>query len=259
VGLVCLHPSPLTSSLPQSQWYNLDEGHDFEEDDPFGMDVKEAEREEAVKKQRMQQNPGRKVSAQRQQLNEDQERWERSRMLTSGAVQRIGPDDDIEDEEEDKVQLLTHHVIPPFLDGRITFTKQPEPVIPVKDPASDIAVLATKGSVLVRREKEKSAAIKGQKKEWNLAGTQIGKIMGIEAPKEEEDLGHGEWLGWCCLSSCLILIPLPQLSQATTTNRIINLLNICKKRVRLLRISLGPKLLNNNANSCLSMLFDRSS
>lgn len=44
-----------------------------------------------------------KVSAQRKQLNEDQERWERSRMLISGAVQRVGPDDDIEDEEEDKV------------------------------------------------------------------------------------------------------------------------------------------------------------
>lgn len=43
----------------------------------------------------------------------------------------------------------------------------------------------------MRREREKSAAIKGQKKEWNLAGTQIGKIMGIEQPKEETD-GHGK-------------------------------------------------------------------
>jgi len=99
---------------------------------------------------------------QRRQLNEDQDRWEQNRMLTSGAVRRVGPDDDVEDEEEDKVrgeakpvfakhqlrrpfiyfifrrerltppicalpaqvQLLTHHVIPPFLDGRIAFTKQ---------------------------------------------------------------------------------------------------------------------------------------
>lgn len=40
---------------------------------------------------------------QRRQLNEDQERWERNRMLTSGAVQRVGPDEDVEDEDEDKV------------------------------------------------------------------------------------------------------------------------------------------------------------
>ena len=64
------------------------------------------------------------MSMQRRQLNEDQDRWERNRMLTSGAVQRVGPDEDMEDEEEDKVHLLTHHVVPPFLDGRITFTKQ---------------------------------------------------------------------------------------------------------------------------------------
>lgn len=45
-----------------------------------------------------------KVSMQRRQLNEDQDRWEQNRMLTSGAVRRVGPDDDIEDEEEDKVR-----------------------------------------------------------------------------------------------------------------------------------------------------------
>ncbi len=46
------------------------------------------------------------MSAQRKQLNEDQDRWERSRMLLSGAVQQIGPDDDLEDEEEAKVRRI---------------------------------------------------------------------------------------------------------------------------------------------------------
>ena len=33
---------------------------------------------------------------------------------------------------EKRVVILTHNIPPPFLDGRIIFTKQPEPVFPVK-------------------------------------------------------------------------------------------------------------------------------
>lgn len=53
-------------------------------------------------------------------------------MLTSGVVQKVEYDDDFEDETVRKVHLLVHNIVPPFLDGRIVFTKQPEPVVPVK-------------------------------------------------------------------------------------------------------------------------------
>ena len=53
-------------------------------------------------------------------------------MLTSGVVQKLEVDDDFEEEQEARVHLLVHNIVPPFLDGRIVFTKQPEPVIPVK-------------------------------------------------------------------------------------------------------------------------------
>ena len=53
-------------------------------------------------------------------------------MLTSGVVQRLDVDEDLEEEQESKVNLLVHNIVPPFLDGRIVFTKQPEPVVPVK-------------------------------------------------------------------------------------------------------------------------------
>ena len=53
-------------------------------------------------------------------------------MLTSGVVQKLEVDDDFEDDQEAKVHLLVHNIVPPFLDGRIVFTKQPEPAIPVK-------------------------------------------------------------------------------------------------------------------------------
>ena len=53
-------------------------------------------------------------------------------MLTSGVVQKLEVDNDFDDEQEARVHLLVHNIVPPFLDGRIVFTKQPEPVIPVK-------------------------------------------------------------------------------------------------------------------------------
>lgn len=63
---------------------------------------------------------------------QDNDLWETNRMLTSGVVQKLEVDDDFEDDQEAKVHLLVHNIVPPFLDGRIVFTKQPEPVIPVK-------------------------------------------------------------------------------------------------------------------------------
>lgn len=53
-------------------------------------------------------------------------------MIRSGVVVRTEYDDDFDEENEARVHLLVHNIVPPFLDGRIVFTKQPEPVIPLK-------------------------------------------------------------------------------------------------------------------------------
>lgn len=53
-------------------------------------------------------------------------------MVTSGVVLSLDVDEDFDEENEARVHLLVHNIVPPFLDGRIVFTKQPEPVIPVK-------------------------------------------------------------------------------------------------------------------------------
>ena len=53
-------------------------------------------------------------------------------MLRSGVVTKTEYDEDFEEENEARVHLLVHNIVPPFLDGRIVFTKQPEPVVPVK-------------------------------------------------------------------------------------------------------------------------------
>lgn len=57
-----------------------------------------------------------------------------------------------------------------------------------QDPTSDLAMAARKGSALVRVYREQKERKKAQKKHWELAGTKIGNIMGVEARPEEVNL-----------------------------------------------------------------------
>ena len=170
----------LTLQRLDRAWYDLDSGYD-NTNNPFA-DMPESytrEREEQLAKM-----AEKKMSAQQRQIHKDNERWETNRMLTSGVVHRLDFDEDFEDESGAKVHLLVQNLVPPFLDGRIVFTKQPEPVIPIKDPTADIAILARKGSQLVRTRREQIERKKAQKKEWEIAGTKLGNILGI---KREDD------------------------------------------------------------------------
>ncbi|UXI20043.1 hypothetical protein NH340_JMT05986 [Sarcoptes scabiei] len=168
-------------------WYD-----DEYDRNPFG-DVPEEytiQKEEQLKKSRVVQ----RVSAQQRQINKDNEKWETNRLLLSGVVSKINNDADEDENNESRVHLMVHNIIPSFLDGRIVFTKQPEPVIPVKDPTSDFAILARKGSALVRYHRELKERKKAQKKEWELAGTRLGDILEIPKPKDEfEDLDRNDY------------------------------------------------------------------
>ncbi|KAI4896471.1 hypothetical protein NFI96_032682, partial [Prochilodus magdalenae] len=169
-------------------WYMMDEGYDeFHNPLTSSSDEYVKKREQILQKQTQ-----KRISAQKRQINEDNERWETNRMLTSGVVQRLEVDEDFEEDNAAKVHLLVHNLVPPFLDGRIVFTKQPEPVIPVKDPTSDMAIISRKGSQLVRKHREQKERKKAQHKHWELAGTKLGDIMGI---KKEEDASEGKPVG----------------------------------------------------------------
>lgn len=63
---------------------------------------------------------------------QDNEMWETNRMVRSGVVAKTNFDDDFDDDNVARVHLLVHNIVPPFLDGRIVFTKQPEPIVPIK-------------------------------------------------------------------------------------------------------------------------------
>ncbi|KAF7995979.1 hypothetical protein HCN44_008734 [Aphidius gifuensis] len=175
------------------EWYALDDCHPSHFPDVSEEYTQKKEQELEAKRQK-------RVSAQQRQINKDNELWERNRMLTSGVVSSLEHDNDPDDEAEARVHLLVHNVVPPFLDGRIVFTKQPEPVIPVKDPTSEMALVARKGSALVRAHREQKERRKAQKKHWELDGTNIGNIMGVknrknedkEAPNTETDFKAGQ-------------------------------------------------------------------
>ena len=55
------------------------------------------------------------------------------RITTSVSLfRRTDFDEDFDEVSEAKVHLIVQNIIPPFLDGRIVFTKQQEPVVPIK-------------------------------------------------------------------------------------------------------------------------------
>lgn len=55
-----------------------------------------------------------------------------------------------------------------------------------------MAIVARKGSQLVRVFREQKERRKAQKKNWELGGTKIGNIMGVEKKKDEDDAKYDE-------------------------------------------------------------------
>ncbi len=110
-------------------------------------------------------------------------------MQQSGVASREALDLDFEDDQDSKVHVLVHDLKPPFLDGSIAYTKQLEPINPVRDPTSDLAVFSKKGSTLVRERRERKEREKAAAKAASIAGTTLGNLMGV---KDEPDLGEGE-------------------------------------------------------------------
>jgi len=81
--------------------------------------------------------------------------------------------------------MLATDTKPPFLDGRVVFTKQAEPIMPIKDPTSDMAIISRKGSTLVREIHEKQSMNKSRQRFWELAGSKLGDILGVEKTAEQ--------------------------------------------------------------------------
>ncbi|SJL05479.1 related to PRP16-RNA-dependent ATPase [Armillaria ostoyae] len=128
-----------------------------------------------------------KISARQAQYNADNDLWEANRMLTSGVATRRTVDLDFEDESESTVHVMIHDLKPPFLDGRTVFTKQLDPINPIRDPTSDMAIFSKKGSALVKEKREQAERAKAAAKLAALGGTSLGNIMGVKDEEAEAE------------------------------------------------------------------------
>ena len=166
-------------------WYNGEEFGNVAGDEmhnPFAQfEDRNLKQEEAMQKKQV-----KRMSQKQREYTRDNEQWEMNRLLVSGVAQRSAVDLDFQDEEEIRVHLLVHDLKPPFLDGRHIFTKQQEPVPSVRDPQSDMAVFARKGSLLVRERRQQVERQKAAARAASLAGTQLGNIMGVKDEEAEE-------------------------------------------------------------------------
>jgi ABC-type glutathione transport system ATPase component len=144
---------------------------------------KAAERGEANKRRQQQQN------SRKNQLAADQTAWEENRLLTSGVAVRNEVETEFDDEEDARIRLNVHHTKPPFIDGRVTFSKQLATVPVVKEPTSDMALLSRKGSALVRERRERRERGKMRQRFWELGGSRMGEAMGLKA---DAPAGEGE-------------------------------------------------------------------
>ncbi|KAL3533450.1 hypothetical protein ACH5RR_006971, partial [Cinchona calisaya] len=175
-------------------WYDREEGStvfDGDSSSHFLGDEASFQKKEAELTKRLVRRDGTNMTlAQSKKLSQraaDNAQWEDRQLLRSGAVRSTEVQTEFDDEEERKVILLVHDTKPPFLDGRIVFTKQAEPIMPIKDPTSDMAIISRKGSALVREIHEKQSMNKSRQRFWELAGSKLGDILGVEKSAEQID------------------------------------------------------------------------
>ncbi|KAL5156794.1 Pre-mRNA-splicing factor ATP-dependent RNA helicase DEAH7 [Glycine soja] len=179
-------------------WYDREEGSTFDGDNSsfFLGDEASFQKKETELAKRLVRRDGTKMSLSQSkklsQLTADNAQWEDRQLLRSGAVRGTEVQTEFDDEEEHKVILLVHDTKPPFLDGRVVFTKQAEPIMPLKDPTSDMAIISRKGSTLVREIHEKQSMNKSRQRFWELAGSKLGDILGVEKTAEQIDADTAE-------------------------------------------------------------------
>ena len=117
----------------------------------------------------------------------ENERWELNRLQSAGTIQRGMVDTDFEQGSEPVVQLTTHHLTPAFLEGDgHVFTKQKDPISPVRDPQGELALEAKRGSHVVAQQRQERERKTKAKDATSLRGTAIGKTIGLDQQEKQE-------------------------------------------------------------------------
>ncbi|KAF2863450.1 pre-mRNA splicing factor ATP-dependent RNA helicase prp16 [Piedraia hortae CBS 480.64] len=85
---------------------------------------------------------------------------------------------DVDETEDVRVHVLVHDLKPPFLEGKRDFTRQKDPISAVKDPKSDMAVFARRGSNVVKERRVVKERKRQAKEATGIVGTVLGDIVG---------------------------------------------------------------------------------
>lgn len=183
----------------ERDWYDADdngESVDFTHNELNDFDSAIAG--DSAQQQRLQ----RKLTARQAQFARDNDRWEQNRMKMVGKSGSVGFDPKAdEDHQSSQVQLILHDALPAFMQptgsmaslGAIishtgSTSRTVSVIDPFKDPTSDMAVIARKGSAVVRtlREKKERARLM---KTLEGANTTLGNLMG---KKETADANESD-------------------------------------------------------------------
>ena len=153
-----------------------------------------AREKEMERKKQTQGNAGSMTTmrdARKNALRDDQEAWEENRLLSYGAAVRGDVDWDKvmkSNEDDARVTLLVHQVKPPFLkDGASAFSRVRTAVPTVRDNTSDFAKMAREGSVTLRTIRENKDKNAMRQKFWELGGTRMGNVTGVDKDKKEDE------------------------------------------------------------------------
>lgn len=180
--------------MEDREWY------DREEEQIMDMSSQQSEllSMEAVAKSKMKTMGlvrGKKYSLKQLQFDRDNEKWEANRMLISGVAARdvnsagFDPRHD-DDHQQSQTQLILQEQKPTFLREWSEVAHKSlkdisfDPIQPVKDPTSDMAIISRRGSALLREIREKKERIR-QMRTLSGGGTALGKIIGVE-----DDITH---------------------------------------------------------------------
>lgn len=161
------------------RWYNMEMGMVNDEKKFLGSQKRFRQREEEMKKRQPMMKKKRKMSARALSIMQDKQKWEEQLIIRSGVGKAKKVELVFEDETEERVHVVFTETKPPFLDGKRVFTKQREAVGVVKDPTSDLATVARKGSATLRKWRENKERFGHKKaKWWEIKGSHMGKLTG---------------------------------------------------------------------------------
>lgn len=179
------------------QWYDSEESSYFQHEGLFDEDLnKLQEKEEHLKFRQSQLDQVKrrqKLNLRESLRNADQELWEVNRLRQSGlsmaSLRMTGEMETLrllyelpagEAESDAGVHVLVREIKPPFLDGRIVYTTQIDTVPTIRDPTADMAVLAKRGSGVVRQLREQEDRTKMRQRFWEVAGSALGNAIGVK-------------------------------------------------------------------------------